>query len=98
MCINVLTLSPPLLAISDFWIAMAPLASPEVHESDRKPNWNVMRTFDLTLHFDDETLGHDETGCYLCLLGCRKPLYQAGQVVAGHMVIRPVRNIHISGW
>ncbi|KAK2177637.1 hypothetical protein NP493_588g01070 [Ridgeia piscesae] len=76
---------------------MAPLTSPEMHESDRKPNWNVMRTFDLTLHFDDETLGHDETGCYLCLLGCRKPLYQAGQVVAGHMVIRPVRNIHISG-
>jgi len=86
------------LAISNFWIAMAPLTSPEMHESDRKPNWNVMRTFDLTLHFDDETLGHDETGCYLCLLGCRKPLYQAGQVVAGHMVIRPVRNIHISGW
>lgn len=76
---------------------MAPLALPEVHESDRKPNWNVLRTFDLTLHYDDETLGHDETGCYLCLLGCRKPLYLAGQVVSGHMVIRPVRNLLITG-
>ena len=66
-------------------------------DADRKPDWSVVRMFDLTLHYEDETLGHDETGCYLCLLGCRKPLYQAGSVITGHMVVRPVRNLHISG-
>ena len=76
---------------------MPPLAGQEMLDADRKPNWNVVRMFDLTLHYDDEILGHDETGCYVCLSAVGSPSIR--RVVSSRgTCLRPVRNLHISGW
>ena len=55
-----------------------------------------VRKFDLVLHHEDGT-EYDGNGCFSCFLGCKKPLYPAGQHITGYLLIRPMRRLVITG-
>ncbi|ELU06696.1 hypothetical protein CAPTEDRAFT_189328 [Capitella teleta] len=56
-----------------------------------------MRKLDLILLHDN---GHeyDESGClFPCIPGCSKPIYQAGQMISGYLLVRPTKKVTITG-
>ena len=57
---------------------------------------NVFRKLDLILQRNDG-LEYDENGCMSCLPGCRKPVYEAGQLITGCLLVRPTKKIVITG-
>jgi hypothetical protein len=57
---------------------------------------NVFRKLDLVLHRDDG-LEYDENGCMPCIPGCKKPVYEAGQLITGYLLVRPTRKMIITG-
>ena len=57
---------------------------------------NVFRKLDLVLHRDDG-LEYDENGCMPCIPGCRKPVYESGQLITGYLLVRPTRKMVITG-
>ena len=57
---------------------------------------NVMRKFDLVL-IHDSGVEYDGTGCVPCIPSCRKPVYEAGQMISGYLLVRPSKKIVISG-
>lgn len=58
---------------------------------------HCMRKFDLILHHDNG-LEYDENGClFPCIPGCKKPVYCAGQMISGYLLVRPTKKLVITG-